>query len=79
MKRTTRSLTPCAFCGKDQANLSRHITLKHGNVDEVKVALKLLRMLRLSKFDMFRKRGIFDQNKNKLVENEKDILGGKKT
>ena len=35
-------------------------------------------MIRLSKIAMFRKRGIFDQNKNKLVDNEKDILRERK-
>ena len=64
---------PCVFCGKYQAQLNRHIKLKHSDNKEFKEALKLPKVLRLKKFDMFRKTGILQENKERLKEGSNNL------
>ena len=50
------------------SKLSRHISKIHKDVPEVKEALLLPRKCRMSKFDVLKKRGILNFNKNKLLQ-----------
>ena len=69
-----KSKRPCVFCGKYQAQLNRHIKLKHSDNKEGQETLKLPKVLRLKKFDMFRKTGILQENKERLKESSSNLL-----
>ncbi|XP_041355514.1 uncharacterized protein LOC121373129 [Gigantopelta aegis] len=67
---------PCPFCDffSQNSKLSRHISLKHGDILEVKNALQMPRTARLQAFDHFKKRSIFLTNKMLLANSNNEIL-----
>ena len=45
VEKSKRSKQPCIFCAKYQAQLNRHIKLKHSDYKKLKEALKLPKVL----------------------------------
>nr|XP_047130096.1 uncharacterized protein LOC124810008 isoform X2 [Hydra vulgaris] len=58
----------CIFCNKIQSRLTRHITLKHKDIETVKSALNLPDREKLKMFDKFKKEGIKKYNIDQTKE-----------
>nr|XP_039265553.1 uncharacterized protein LOC120341162 isoform X2 [Styela clava] len=61
---------PCCYCGKLQAKLKRHLKAMHAQEDAVKEALKLDEKEEFRKFELLRKKGIYQYNLKLIKENK---------
>ena len=68
----TKPARPCIFCKKMKTNLRRHIVTSHKNEEDVKALLLLPKPEQDREFDLLRKKGIFEENKQIIVKNTGD-------